>query len=85
MTDTANTERIDDDRYYNGNFLVKIDHHPNDDAYGDLVWVDTESSSCSEMIYEFYEEGKICGWKMSDEAERCYFGNCRRYREVLIS
>ncbi len=29
---------------------IKIDHHPNDDAYGDLLWVDTESSSTSELI-----------------------------------
>ena len=42
VTDTANTERIDDDRYTDGDFLMKIDHHPNDDAYGDLLWVDTE-------------------------------------------
>ena len=42
--------RIDDKRYTNGDFLIKIDHHPNDDAYGDLLWVDTESSSTSELI-----------------------------------
>ena len=38
--------------------LIKIDHHPNDDQYGDLLWVDTNASSCSEMIYELFEEGK---------------------------
>lgn len=56
VTDTANTERIDDDRYANGNFLIKIDHHPNDDAYGDMLWVDTSSSSTSEMITLFARE-----------------------------
>lgn len=56
VTDTANTERIDDDRYANGNFLIKIDHHPNDDAYGDMLWVDTSSSSTSEMIALFARE-----------------------------
>ncbi|NQG98139.1 bifunctional oligoribonuclease/PAP phosphatase NrnA [Streptococcus suis] len=56
VTDTANTERIDDDRYANGAFLIKIDHHPNDDAYGDLLWVDTSSSSTSEMIAFFARE-----------------------------
>ncbi len=30
---------IDDKRYATG-FLIKTDHHPNDDAYGDLLWVD---------------------------------------------
>ena len=47
---TANTARIDDKRYSQGDFLIKIDHHPNDDVYGDLSWVDTSSSSASEMI-----------------------------------
>lgn len=50
VCDTANTPRIDDKRYTNGDFLIKIDHHPNDDAYGDLLWVDTDSSSTSELI-----------------------------------
>ncbi|WP_088815243.1 MULTISPECIES: bifunctional oligoribonuclease/PAP phosphatase NrnA [Listeria] len=55
VCDTANTERIDDARYSSGAKLIKIDHHPNDDAYGDLLWVDTSASSCSEMITSFYE------------------------------
>ena len=31
VCDTANTARIDDERYSKGDFLIKIDHHPNDD------------------------------------------------------
>lgn len=56
ICDTANTPRIDDKRYATGDFLIKIDHHPNDDAYGDLLWVDTESSSTSELIALFAKE-----------------------------
>ena len=56
VCDTANTPRIDDKRYTTGDFLIKIDHHPNDDAYGDLLWVDTESSSTSELIALFAKE-----------------------------
>ena len=56
VCDTANTPRIDDKRYLNGDFLIKIDHHPNDDAYGDLLWVDTDSSSTSELIALFAKE-----------------------------
>lgn len=52
-TDTANTARISDKRYDLGDKLIKIDHHPNDEAYGDLLWVDIEASSCSEMIADF--------------------------------
>lgn len=74
VTDTANTERVDDQRYKTGAFTIKIDHHPNDDAYGDMLWVDTQASSASEMIYELYEEGKAsANWQMTDAAARLLF------------
>lgn len=73
VCDTANAERICDDRYHLGEKLIKIDHHPNEDPYGDLLWVDTDASSVSEMIYEFYLFGKDQGLKMSDEAARLIF------------
>jgi phosphoesterase RecJ-like protein len=44
VCDTANEARIDDNRYHMGEQLIKIDHHPNEDPYGDLLWVDTSSS-----------------------------------------
>lgn len=50
VTDTANLERIDDDRYDQGAMLIKLDHHPNDQPYGDLCLVDTTASSASEMV-----------------------------------
>ncbi|MFY3791792.1 DHH family phosphoesterase [Ureibacillus sp. MALMAid1270] len=74
VTDTANTERIDDSRYNKGDLLIKIDHHPNDDQYGDILWVDTSASSVSEMIYGLFEEGKeYKGWTLSNEAARLLF------------
>ncbi|HFC9356068.1 TPA: bifunctional oligoribonuclease/PAP phosphatase NrnA [Enterococcus hirae] len=53
VTDTANSPRISDERFKLGEKLIKIDHHPNDEPYGDLVWVNTKASSCSEMIAEW--------------------------------
>lgn len=50
VTDTANLERIDDGRYDQGALLIKLDHHPNDQPYGDLCLVDTTASSASEMV-----------------------------------
>lgn len=49
VNDTANTSRIDDDRYNTGDKLLKIDHHPNIDPYGDELFVDTSASSVSEI------------------------------------
>jgi phosphoesterase RecJ-like protein len=57
ICDTANQGRISDERYKLGDFIIKIDHHPNADPYGDMVWVDTSSSSVSEMIYDLYKFG----------------------------
>lgn len=68
VCDTANQPRISDARYNNGDMLIKIDHHPNDDQYGDLMWVDTSASAVSEMIYEFYLFGKEHGLVLNEKA-----------------
>lgn len=68
VCDTANQPRISDDRYDRGDMLIKIDHHPNEDQYGDVIWVDTSASAVSEMIYEFYLFGKEKGLKLNEKA-----------------
>ena len=70
ICDTANTARIDDKRYLNAETIIKIDHHPNDDVYGDLSWVDTGSSSASEMIALFAQENQLA---LSSEAARLLY------------
>ena len=72
VTDTANSPRIDDRRYDQGDCLIKIDHHPNDDPYGDLVLVDDKASSCSEIIYDFIQSsnGKL---KLTNEAAKVLY------------
>ncbi|XQY90978.1 DHH family phosphoesterase [Metabacillus sp. HB246100] len=75
VCDTANQARVSDQRYSTGKTVIKIDHHPNDDQYGDLMWVDTSASATSEMIYELYLEGKEEGLHLSKEAaELLYAG-----------
>lgn len=55
ITDTANRPRVDDKRGLKlAKHLIKIDHHPDEDQYGDIQWVDTTASSCSEMIADFW-------------------------------
>lgn len=73
VCDTANQERISDGRYKLGEKLVKIDHHPNHDQYGDLLWVDTTSSSTSELIYELFLFGKDKGLKLNEKSARLMF------------
>lgn len=55
ILDTANTPRIDgSEALAHNNKIIKIDHHPNDDAYGDIQWVDTNASSTSELISDLW-------------------------------
>jgi len=72
VCDTANTERVDDERYRTGKKVIKIDHHPNIDPYGDVLWVDTTASSTSELIYELADtsNGKLI---MTDNAARLLY------------
>ena len=55
VCDTANRPRIDDQRFGDGAYLIKIDHHPNDDVYGDQLFVNTDASSCSEIIADLID------------------------------
>lgn len=73
VCDTANTARISDQRYALAEKIIKIDHHPNNDAYGDVLWVNTDASSTSEMIYTLYKEGKESGLKLNDAGARLLY------------
>lgn len=59
ICDTANQPRIDGELYLTGEKLVKIDHHPVVDEYGELQLVYTQASSTCEIIAElsrYYDE-----------------------------
>jgi len=73
VCDTANTGRISDERYHLGEKIIKIDHHPNNDPYGDIRWIDTDASSTSEMIYELYKTGEKDVFTFNDEAARLIY------------
>lgn len=61
VLDTANQPRIDDQRYSLAESIIKIDHHPDNDQYGDISWVEDTASSTSEMIVSLSEasNGKL--------------------------
>ncbi|MGT2932423.1 DHH family phosphoesterase [Streptococcus catagoni] len=70
VTDTANRPRIDDDRYLKGDFLIKIDHHPDEDIYGDISLVDTKASSASEIVADLALTNNL---KMSAQIARLLY------------
>lgn len=52
-TDTANTPRISNKLYDQGDFLIKIDHHPDVDPYADMEYVDPKAAAASQIIVDF--------------------------------
>ena len=50
IVDTGNLARIDDQRFLRGGKIIKIDHHPDLDKYGDISVVDTSTCAASELI-----------------------------------
>ncbi len=50
ILDTANSARIDDRRYLECSYTIKIDHHPNGEDYADESYVEEDCSSTSEII-----------------------------------
>lgn len=50
ILDTANVDRIDDQRYKLCDTVIKIDHHPVVESYGDLNLVEESASSTCEVL-----------------------------------
>jgi phosphoesterase RecJ-like protein len=63
--DCGNKERLSDQRYQNGDMVIKIDHHIDDTPYGDISYVDEEAPSCTQIITDFAIKNKL---KVSKEA-----------------
>lgn len=74
VCDTANSPRIDDQRFNLGQKLIKIDHHPAIDQYGDLNYVNTQASSTSEIIYDFIANNNDLALINEDIARVLYLG-----------
>jgi bifunctional oligoribonuclease and PAP phosphatase NrnA len=63
--DTASRERIYDQRFTLGKALLRIDHHPHVDFFGDIDYVDTSSPSTSNIITRLVTE---FGWDIPASA-----------------
>ena len=50
VLDTAKIERVDDNRCINAKYVIKIDHHPLVQNYGNLNIVSPESSATCELL-----------------------------------
>ncbi|MDD3126529.1 MAG: bifunctional oligoribonuclease/PAP phosphatase NrnA [Candidatus Izemoplasmatales bacterium] len=56
VVDTATKDRVADQRYDKGDYVIKIDHHLPVDDYGDDRYVDISRPATAQIILEFYLE-----------------------------
>lgn len=55
VVDTSNIDRCSNKLIKSTKELIKIDHHIENDPFGDICWVEEEKSSACELIVEFYD------------------------------
>lgn len=69
VLDVSNLERVDDIRCKDGNYIIKIDHHPPVSNYGNMNIVYPKASSTCQILAEiflsktfskFYLSNKVC-------------------------
>ncbi|MBE6610006.1 MAG: bifunctional oligoribonuclease/PAP phosphatase NrnA [Ruminococcaceae bacterium] len=58
VIDTATAERISNKKFSLCKKLIKIDHHIDVEAYGDINWVEEHRSSSCELVAAFYNAMK---------------------------
>ena len=70
--DAASYERIGSVSEFiqNRGILINIDHHPSNTRYGDLNWVEPNSASSGELVYQLLKTGK---WPITPEVADCLF------------
>ena len=67
VLDTAAVNRCDDARFVSAKMIVKIDHHPDVDGYGDLQYVNSEAAAACEILAGFLKrEGKTISRKCAE-------------------
>lgn len=59
VVDTANSERIEDNRWKLGKEIYKIDHHVNIEKYAKYEIVDDKKASCAELITKLATENNL--------------------------
>jgi len=72
VVDTPDKKRIDIDSLDSYKEIIKIDHHPYIETFGNIEKIDETKSSASEMIVDFVKETELKMTKAS--AEKLFIG-----------
>lgn len=70
ILDSGATKLISDERYQQGKYIIKIDHHLPQDNYGDTSLVDTTRESCAGLVTELIKKTPL---QMNQKAAEALF------------
>lgn len=65
ILDTSIKNRIDDSRAFTGDYIIKIDHHPIIDNYGDMNIIDTNAAAASYILASILLSKPFSKYKIS--------------------
>lgn len=74
VLDTATIARVDDKRCFDlADYIVKIDHHPNLEKYGDLNIVDTDRAATCELLSDIFFSNTFKKYKLTEKTKQYLF------------
>lgn len=88
VCDSATSNRIDDQRFVNAKSVIKLDHHPISEDYGDIQIVDETSSATCQMVAIFmklFEEQLLISSKCATYVYMGLISDNGRYLHNTIS
>ena len=60
VLDTANQARVDDKRFASARQIIKIDHHPDREPFGDPRFVNTKAAATCQILAGYFQQaGKL--------------------------
>lgn len=72
VLDTANLERADDQRLQTASYMIRIDHHPKTQDFGDLLLINDKAAATCEILANFFASTNSI--VSSETAEYLYMG-----------
>lgn len=73
ILDTATKARVDDKRFELADYLIKIDHHPPLENYGDLNFVKPEAAATCELLTEIFYSSAFKKLKLNSKTKKYLF------------
>lgn len=71
IVDVGNKSRIADPRFEHAECIIRLDHHPKCEDWGNVTIIDTTTAAASELVASMLLSFK--GYKMSEEAAKYFY------------